>query len=406
MTSSEIVIWSAMLGALLLLAAVAASDVVRSGSLPAWRGLGFVLLTGTACVVMTGLPEHLLGWDDGQLMLPAKVALGPLSGALALLYLGIWLGRLFEDWGLRIAVFGGAIALLGSAVVMIAWALWASSAWGDYLIAASGVVNLISVVLAMGVALRGAALGDLLARWMVLACVFLAVMVLGLYAHALRWHVGAWLWVLTAVSTAAYFLIVTALTLQRNLALKRLHRLARGHNFTDDITGLPMGSMLLSKVDDALWRSARRGNDSAVIAVWLDNIYDLSDDAGHAIEHEIRARLTAILRQAVGFRNVVGLLQARCFLVVMSSVASREASDTMAQRILTKLNRPMRVGDLTIQTHDFVPQVGIGIVYIPTVDHSAPLPAIDKAQKLAQLAATGPEQIVRQELISEFAGVR
>jgi GGDEF domain-containing protein len=168
---------------------------------------------------------------------------------------------------------------------------------------------------------------------------------------------------------------------------------------------LPIGSMLLSKVDDAMWRSARQGRDSAVIAVWLNNIYDLSDDAGHEIEHEIRVRLTALLRQAVGFRNVVGLLQARCFLVVVSSVQDRAAIERIAQRILSKINRPMRVGDLSVQAHDFVPQTGVGIVHVPTIDHGAPLPAIDKAQKLAQLASTGPEPIVYQELHSVWGGV-
>ncbi len=394
-----------MLGALLLLACVAAVDVMRSNSLPAWRGLAFMLLTGSACVVMTGLPEYLLNIQDERLLLPVKVALGPLSGALALLYLGIWLGRVFEDRLLRVAVFGGSACLLLAAVVMIAWTVFVPSASAQHLIAASGIVNLASVVLALVVAFRGATLGDLLARWMVLACVCLAVMVVGLYAHGLKLQAQPWLWLMTALASTAYFLIVIALTLQRNLTLKRLHRAARGNRFTDDITGLPMGSLLLSKVDDAMWRSARQGRDSAVIAVWLNNIYDLSEDAGHEIEHEIRVRLTALLRQAVGFRNVVGLLQARCFLVVVSSVQDRAAIERIAQRILGKINRPMRVGDLGIQAHDFVPQTGVGVVHVPTIDHGAPLPAIDKAQKLAQLASTGPEPIVYQELHSVWSGV-
>jgi hypothetical protein len=61
---AEVVIWSAMMGALLLLASVSAVDVVRLGNVAAWRGLGFVLLTGASSVVMSGLPEYLLDITD------------------------------------------------------------------------------------------------------------------------------------------------------------------------------------------------------------------------------------------------------------------------------------------------------------------------------------------------------
>jgi hypothetical protein len=44
-----------------------------------------------------------------------------------------------------------------------------------------------------------------------------------------------------------------------------------------------MGFVLASKVDDAMWRSARADMDTAVVAVWLKNLYVLSDKAGHQI---------------------------------------------------------------------------------------------------------------------------
>ncbi len=394
-----------MSGALLLLAMAAAADIWRSGSLAAWRGLGFIALTGSTCVLMTGLPEYLFDITDDRLLLPAKVALGPLSGALALMYLGIWLGRAFEDSVLRVSVIGGAFALLASAVAMILWSLLDTRTEARQLIAVSAVVNLVSVVLALMAAVRGVMLGDNLARWMVLACLCLAVMVLGLYAHALEISSSFWLWVVTALGTVAYFLIVIVLTLQRNQAQKRLQRIARGNHFTDDVTGLPKGSLLLSKVDDAMWRSARRGRDSAVIAIWFHNIYDLSHTAGLEVEHEIRVRLTALLRQAVGFRNVVGHLQARCFLVAVSAVDNRDQVDRLVARILSKMSYPMRVGYLGTMAHDFVPEFGIGVVHVPCADHGEPLQAIDKAQRLAQQASKRSEIVVQQELVSQVTSV-
>jgi GGDEF domain-containing protein len=191
---------------------------------------------------------------------------------------------------------------------------------------------------------------------------------------------------------------VTSLTLVRNQSLKRLTRLALGNNLMDEITGLPIGSMLLSKADDVLWRSYRMESESAVIALWLNNLYALNDDAGHYIEHEIRSRLTATLRRAVGFRNVVGLMQARCFVVVISAVQDRAEVEKRAQRLLASISKPMKVGELVGEPHDFTAQVGVGIVYVPASDHTEPMLAMDKAQKLAQLSSEQNGKILHQEL--------
>jgi K+-transporting ATPase A subunit len=60
MATSELVVWCAMLGGLFTLAAMAISDVFVSRSVGSWRGLIFIVLTGTSCALMTGLPEFLL----------------------------------------------------------------------------------------------------------------------------------------------------------------------------------------------------------------------------------------------------------------------------------------------------------------------------------------------------------
>jgi GGDEF domain-containing protein len=395
---TEIVIWSSMMGALLLLMLVAATDVVRLGNIAAWRGLSFVVLTGVSSIVMSGLPEYLLDITDERVLLPAKVTMGPLSGALTISYLGIWFGQGFEDRFLRRLIVYGAFMTLLAAVGMGVWACVSPSTPSRLLLSISAGINILSAVMACMAAVRGTMLGDQLARWLFLASLFLTVMVVGLYGKGMQLEADTWAWGITAVCTVGYFLVVTSLTLFRNQSLKRLTRLARGNNLMDEITGLPIGSMLLSKADDALWRSYRMESESAVIALWLNNLYALNDDAGHYIEHEIRSRLTATLRQAVGFRNVVGLMQARCFVVVISSVQDRAQVEKRAQRLLVSITKPMKVGDLVGQPHDFTPQVGIGIVYVPASDHTEPMLAMDKAQKLAQQSCEQDSKILHQEL--------
>jgi GGDEF domain-containing protein len=397
----EIVIWSAMLGALLLIVCAALADVLRAGSIPAWRGLAFVLLTSGSAVLMTGLPEFLLGITDERLLLPLKVSMGPLSGALALTYLGIWVGGLLDDRLLKMVVVGGAFGLLAAAAVLAISAINMPQFPPSLLLGWSAAVNYVSVVMAGVVAVRGLVLGDSLAAWMVAACLCLAVMVAGLYVKGLQLGGGMWLWVLTAIATVGYFLIVMGLTLLRNRSLKRLRKLALGDYSTDEITGLNMGSVLVGKVDDAMWRSMRVGRGTAVIALWIDNLYALSDTAGIQIESEIRSRLTAKVRRAVGFRHVTGLMQARCYMVAISAVQDRARVLDVAQRILIQLQRPIIVGELIGTVHTYIPLVGIGIVHVPKHLHSTPLPVMDLAQTLAMRASEGAGSIIEQEIATQ-----
>ena len=271
---AEIIIWSSMMGALLLLMLVAAIDVLRLGNIAAWRGLSFVVLTGVSSIIMSGLPEYLLGITDERLLLPAKVTMGPLSAALTIYYLGIWFGQGFEDRFLRrLVVYGSSMTLLAA----IAMGVWAATTYDDSphtLLAISGGINVLSAVIAAAAAVRGTMLGDKLARWLLLASLFLTVLVLGLYSKGMKIDASPWVWAITALCTVGYFLVVTTVTLIRNQSIKRLNRLARGNNLTDEITGLPIGSMLLSKVDDALWRSYRLESESAIVALLRFN-YEL-----------------------------------------------------------------------------------------------------------------------------------
>jgi hypothetical protein len=137
--TSEIVIWSAMLGALLTMAVVAAADALRTGSLPAWRGLAFVVLTGGSAVLLTGLPEQLLGITDPRFLLPAKLGIGPMAGALALTYQGNWLGVAMEDRLLRWVIAGGAgLIVAGTLCLLLAYMAWPAVPAQQWLLMAAG----------------------------------------------------------------------------------------------------------------------------------------------------------------------------------------------------------------------------------------------------------------------------
>jgi membrane protein implicated in regulation of membrane protease activity len=396
MSSIELSIWAAMLGALLTFFGAALADALRNPSIAAWRALGFIALVGSSAMLMSGWVEYVADIHQHNWLMPAKVSIGPLSGALALLYLGIWFGKLAQDpWLDRLIHWGSLAQCLAAAALLIALLIWPDLAtrW----LQLAFVVNVISVAMALSAAARGVALGDRLATAMVVACACLGVMVIGLYAKLLGWASSYLLWGFTAIATAAYFLITTVLTIERNRQRRQITKMSEGVAKADEVTGLPVGGTLLSKVDDALWRSVRIECECAVMAVWISNLYVYNDEIDSSIEHEIRLVLAARIRRAIGFRHVLGLQQSRCFIAGISAVSHRQRITDRINALAVDLQRPLQVGVMHGSARIYQPTIGIGLVFVGLGHMTDPLSAMDQAQALAKKAVREDLNVMTQE---------
>lgn len=378
----ELVVWSAMAGALGLLCLVAVADWLVQPSGAAARGAAFIFLTGGASVWMSGVPELLMPRLSPDLVLPLKASLGPLSGALALNYLGVWLGSGREDPATRWVVWLGSVAMV-LASLGLAWAMVLPVDWTPrQVLTASWGINLASVALAIFVSVRGALFGDTLARWMVVACGCLGVMVMGLYAKGLAIAgLGVKTWVITALATVGYFLIVIVLTIQRNREVKHLRQVAEGVAARHLNIPMPQGALLIPRVADVMWRSRRLERPCVVAALVVRNLYELGDAVEHGVETEILAVLAARIRRCVGFRNVVGLYHPRCFVLAVSPGQDPRRGELLVESLLQSVRERVRVGALD-QRFDFWPSVGVGVVDV-TLSPLDALAVIDRAEQLA-----------------------
>lgn len=378
-----------MLGGLLTLVTAFTADVVMNRNIAAWRGLTFVMLSGSSCLLMTGLPELLFPEIPKLTMQILKAGLGPLSGALALFYLGLWLGEAIDDWVVRASVRWGPPALIAATLSLMLLCLSQPNPDLIQMVALSAPISGMSVVLAMIASVRATWLGDDLARWMVVACCFLAVMVGGLYTRELMLaHFGLGALIFIAFSTVACFLVVTAVSIRRNRVTRQLQRLAGLSTGIDAATGLPKGSVLLTKVDDAFWRSARLHRECSVICLHLRNLYELAEIAGHTTDQQILSTLAARMRRAVGFRNVVGLYHPRCFVIVISAVKQAEMVDRLVVRLRYVLDAPLTIVGTEGGHYSFTPRYGLGIVTVPAVS-ADPVTIIDQAERLALVSEQG-----------------
>ncbi|MDP2017216.1 diguanylate cyclase domain-containing protein [Hydrogenophaga sp.] len=388
MPVSEIAVWSAMLGGLLTLSAVALGDVLASRSTGSVRNLLFVLIAGASCVVITGLPEVFFPELPERLLMVLKASLGPLAGAMALYFLGTWLGGVRED-----ALVHNLTALGGTVLLLVALALVAVSSQVDpmdfhALLVLAAFVNLVPVLLGLVAVIRAAKLGDPLARWMGVGMVCLAAATVGLYARGLNVPgLGQGTWLATAVFTLAYFLIASVLGLVRNRYNRELARLSRLEKGAEPATGLPTGAALLAEVEHAFWRTARRGGVCTVVCLHVSNLYELTEAPGQGTEHQILTTLAARVRRAAGFRCVVGLYHPRCFVVVISTDKLNNVALEALTRLRSTVALPMSVTDAKHTYQPFTPQLGMGVVTLEP-DGSSPMEVINQAERRA-LAEVG-----------------
>lgn len=385
-----------MLGGLLTLAALALGDVLANRQTGSVRNLLFVLVTGSSCVVMTGLPEVFFPGLPERLLMVLKTGLGPLAGAMALYYLGNWLGGVREDLQVhRLTAWGGAGLLLAALVLAVLGGLVDPDSFHDLLVAAA-IVNMVPVLLALVAVIRSVQRGDPLARWMLLAIFCLAVMVGGIYLRGLDVPgFGLGTWVVVSVLTVSFFLIATVLVLLRNRANRQLVRLSQLQLGADPATGLPTGSALLSLVEHAFWRTGRLNGECTVVCLYLSNLYELADSAGPGGEHQILVAMAARIRRAAGFRCVVGLYHPRCFVVVISADRHNAPVGETVSRLRALGAEPLPVMDEKQTYHTFRPSLGVGIVANAPL-HAKPMDVLNDAERQALAMVREPSRHVTE----------
>lgn len=354
-----------MAGGLLTITLASLCDAALSRSAGAFMGFTFVALLTLYAVLLCGLLQVVFPAIPLGLVDLLEVGLGPLCSTIALVYTGRWLSVKAEDeWISNIVAWGTG----GMAIVTVTLSLWAAVATeGDMvqLLKASAGSCLLTIVLTGVCAWRASILGDPLAKWVAPTAVALTVTISGLYTQAV--HPGTLSSIeiaATAFSTVAYLLIIASLSIVRTRQVKRLERLAGLQVGSDPVTGLATGSAFISKVDDAFWRASRNGMACNVVCMHLHNLYALAEIAGHGVEQQIALAMSARIRRAVGFRCVVGLYHARCFIAVIQ--VPRQSSEVQIQSFVQRLHylisKPVDVVGFAQTHHQFEPDWGVAVV--------------------------------------------
>lgn len=114
--------------------------------------------------------------------------------------------------------------------------------------------------------------------------------------------------------------------------------------FHDELTGLANRVLFRDRLHHALERSRRDHQHVAVILLDLDGFKRVNDSLGHAIGDELLQVVARRISRTVRVGETVARLGGDEFAVVIESVEDGDAPEVLANRLLTELGRPMRVG--------------------------------------------------------------
>lgn len=141
---------------------------------------------------------------------------------------------------------------------------------------------------------------------------------------------------------------------ERKLAEQRIHHLA--HH--DPLTDLPNRLSLQLGLEDAIGRSAQRGERLAVLMIDMDNFKDINDTLGHHVGDGLLIEVARRLRQNVRHHDMVARLGGDEFIVMLSGLTGTEDAARVAEKIVSALGRTYDIEGYQLHSS---PSVGIGI---------------------------------------------
>ncbi|MGD8886442.1 MAG: diguanylate cyclase, partial [Gammaproteobacteria bacterium] len=134
--------------------------------------------------------------------------------------------------------------------------------------------------------------------------------------------------------------------------------------FTDSLTGLPNRALFYERLENAVNRV--RINDSSffLLMLDLDRFKYINDTLGHHIGDQLLQEVGGRLQGAMRSTDTIARLGGDEFAAIVPAEESKQAGNTVAEKILKALNHPIIVGQ-----HNLSIGASIGLVQCPIDGH-------------------------------------
>jgi diguanylate cyclase (GGDEF)-like protein len=124
---------------------------------------------------------------------------------------------------------------------------------------------------------------------------------------------------------------------EKKAAQRQIEHMARH----DALTDLPNRTLLDERLNHALARAGREGQQLAVIALDLDRFKAVNDIFGHAAGDEVLCRVAAMLNNATRASDTVARIGGDEFVILQTGPAQPEGARALTERILDLFAREM-----------------------------------------------------------------
>ncbi len=128
----------------------------------------------------------------------------------------------------------------------------------------------------------------------------------------------------------------------------------------DALTSLPNRVLLDDRLNQAIARAQRSGEQFAVCVLDLDRFKLINDSLGHHAGDELLRHVARRLTSAVQAADTVGRLGGDEFVLIVNQLRGRAEAESFAQAIVEDLRAPTRIGELDVHA-----SASIGIAFYP-----------------------------------------
>ena len=163
----------------------------------------------------------------------------------------------------------------------------------------------------------------------------------------------------------------------------------------DALTGLPNRSLLSDRLQQAILRADRHGRQSAVCLLDLDDFKAINDKHGPAVGDRFLVGVAENVRAVLRSEDTLARLGGDEFVALLSDVESAQVSAHMLDRILTAVQRPVLIGDLSLST---TASIGVSLYPADHVDPDTLLRHADHAMLLAKRGGKNRYQLFDREI--------
>ena len=359
MSTPELILWSACVGAMALVVLLALADCAYSRTRASLQSLTylagsflfFALLSGLFGVVAAAL------WS-----IPAapvritQILIGPLCAVMGSWWISQWLSAHKRDrFGKNVLHAATVTGLVGGVLCLFLKADWA--------LQASAALAMLNLSVALLISVRAAQSGDKLAWGLALGCALALPTQIGLYTMAL----GSTRLPLTMQAGVALVGLLSMVITARMLWLRNHHaRQISGDDSSqrDPITRLYSSVALIRKIIVAQERRQRTRRDGALMAVVLFEPERLLKQVGQFGMNDIYIQLARRMQRHTGVVNPAGRYYDRCFVVLIESMQSPRWMRTLGLRVASGLRQPLDVTSLAGERMKITPDIGVGMVHL------------------------------------------